>query len=318
MPCGLLNIGQEDEMVERRKPRGGDKGKKSSGDRTAKASVRRTAARRVKKPTRQPARPATTPPQPITVPARGTRIGGRGPRELRPVTIFPAYNRYAEGSALIEMGQTRVLCTASVEDRVPQFLRDTGRGWVTAEYGMLPRSTHTRNTREAARGRIGGRTSEIQRLIGRSLRAIIDLEQLGERTIWIDCDVLQADGGTRTAAITGAFVALCLATDRLVQTVALRELPIREPVAAVSVGIVGGRPLVDLAYEEDSAAEVDMNVVMTGSGRFVEVQGTAEGSTFTGSQMTRMTALAAERIRDLCAIQRRTLAEAGVKLPGRR
>jgi ribonuclease PH len=215
------------------------------------------------------------------------------------------------------MGETRVLCTASVEDRVPQFLRNTGRGWVTAEYGMLPRSTHTREMREAARGRIGGRTSEIQRLIGRSLRAVTDLDKLGERTIWIDCDVLQADGGTRTAAITGGFVALCLAVDRLVRTVELREMPIREPVAAVSTGIVGGRLMVDLAYEEDSEAEVDMNVVMTGGGRFVEVQGTAERMPFTATQMERMAALAAERIRDLCAIQGRTLAEAGVTLPTR-
>jgi ribonuclease PH len=237
---------------------------------------------------------------------------------MRPVNIIPNYSRYAEGSALIELGETRVLCSASVENGVPRFLRDTGRGWVTAEYGMLPRSTHTRSEREVSRGRVGGRTSEIQRLIGRSLRAIIDLDKLGERTIWVDCDVLQADGGTRTASITGGFLALCLAVDRLARSGDIDTNPIREPVAAVSVGIVNGRPVADLCYEEDSAAEVDMNVVMTGSGRFVEVQGTAERNAFTAAQMARMTALAADRIADLCAIQRRILTEAGVTPPFRR
>jgi ribonuclease PH len=215
------------------------------------------------------------------------------------------------------MGDTLVVCSASVEDTVPPFLRGSGRGWVTAEYGMLPRATHTRSAREAARGRIGGRTSEIQRLIGRSLRAVTDFETLGERTVWIDCDVIQADGGTRTAAITGAFVALSLAMDQLRRASVLRENPVEEPVAAVSVGIVNGRVLLDLCYEEDSEAEVDMNVVMTGGGRYVEVQGTAERMPFTGAQMERMMTLAAEGVRELCAIQRRVLGEAGVALPQR-
>lgn len=249
---------------------------------------------------------------------KAPRPDGRNLRDMRPLTITPGYNRYAEGSALVEAGNTRVLCAASVEDKVPRFLRDTGRGWVTAEYGMLPRSTHTRTAREVSRGRIGGRTSEIQRLIGRSLRAVVDMEKLGERTIWIDCDVLQADGGTRTAAITGAFVALSQAVDRLVRSFQLRDNAIREPVAAVSVGIIDGRLMVDLAYEEDSEADVDMNVVMTGSGRFVEVQGTAERMPFTASQMERMMALASERIRDICALQRSVLADVGVVLPGRK
>jgi ribonuclease PH len=253
-------------------------------------------------------------------PARkGIRIDGRRAGELRPVRVTPNYSRYAEGSVLMEMGHTRVLCSASVEDGVPRFLRDTGSGWVTAEYGMLPRATHTRSSREVSRGRVGGRTSEIQRLIGRSLRAIVDLQKLGERTIWIDCDVLQADGGTRTASITGAFIALGLAIDGLLRSKTIKENPLREPVAAISVGIVDGRPAVDLCYEEDSAADVDMNIVMTGSGRFVEVQGTAERNAFTVAQMGRMTQLAADRIADLCKVQRTVLAEAGVILPkGRR
>jgi ribonuclease PH len=243
------------------------------------------------------------------------RPDGRKAGEIRPLRITPDYIRYAEGSALIEAGNTKVVCTASVEDTVPPFLRNTGRGWITAEYGMLPRSTSTRTEREATRGRIGGRTSEIQRLIGRCLRSVVDLEALGERQIRIDCDVLQADGGTRTAAITASFVALALAADRLVRAGLLRETPIRDAVAAVSVGIAGGRPVVDLSYEEDSQAEVDMNVAMTGSGRFVEVQGTAEQAPFTRTQMERMIGLAAAVMRALFAGQREALAAAGVEMP---
>jgi ribonuclease PH len=228
------------------------------------------------------------------------------------VTIAPNYLRHAEGSALITVGVTRVLCAASVEDGVPPFLRGSGRGWVTAEYGMLPRSTHTRSDREAARGRVGGRTHEIQRLIGRSLRAVMDLSALGERTIWIDCDVIEADGGTRTAAITGAWVALALAVKKLEPTEGTVAGPVlRDHVAAVSVGVVDGRLCLDLAYEEDSRAEVDMNVVMTGRGRFVEVQGTAEAKAFTAAQLASMTALAADGIKRLVELQREALRDAG-------
>jgi len=218
--------------------------------------------------------------------------------------------RHAEGSVLIEMGETRVVCTASIEERVPTFLKDTGRGWVTAEYGMLPRSTHTRMEREATRGRIGGRTHEIQRLIGRSLRAVTDLGALGERSVWIDCDVLQADGGTRTASITGAYVALALALRRLLARGLLRSDPLRGAVAAVSTGIVGGVECLDLCYEEDSKAEVDMNFVMTDRGRFVEIQGTAEGAAFTKPQADRMAALAWSGIRRLIERQRAVLRRA--------
>ena len=246
--------------------------------------------------------------------ARASRSGrpdGRRPRELRPVVITPNYLRHAEGSALIAVGLTRVVCAASVEDGVPPFLRGSGRGWVTAEYGMLPRSTHTRSDREATRGRVGGRTHEIQRLIGRSLRAVINLEALGERTIWIDCDVIEADGGTRTAAITGAWVALALAVRTLEATPGALAGPVlRDAVAAVSVGLVDHRLCLDLAYAEDSRAEVDMNVVMTGRGRFVEVQGTAEGKAFTAAQLASMTALAAEGIARLIAIQRDSVRDA--------
>ena len=250
--------------------------------------------------------------------SKSDRPDGRRPRDLRPITITPSYIKYAEGSALIAMGDTKVLCTASVEENVPPFMRNSGRGWVTAEYGMLPRSTNTRNAREAARGRIGGRTSEIQRMIGRVLRSVIDFEALGERTIRIDCDVLQADGGTRTAAITGGLVALAEALNQLVSARILRESPLRELVSAVSVGLVGGRTLLDLCYQEDSTAEVDMNIAMTGSGRFVEIQGTAEHMAFTRGQMDRMVALAAGSMQDLFAAQRAALAEAGVKVPSKR
>jgi ribonuclease PH len=234
----------------------------------------------------------------------GARPDGRRPRQLRPVKILTGVLKHAEGSALIEMGDTRVVCAASVEERVPAFLKDSGRGWVTAEYGMLPRSTHTRMEREAARGRIGGRTHEIQRLIGRSLRAVTDLAALGERSIWIDCDVLQADGGTRTASITGAWVALVLAVKSLERAVQLEKNPIRGAVAAVSAGVVNGVECLDLCYEEDHRAEVDMNFVMTDQGRFVEVQGTAEAAPFSKTQSDRMAALAWSGIRQLIRLQR--------------
>jgi len=227
--------------------------------------------------------------------------------QLREVRIQRAYTRHAEGSVLIEFGDTRVLCTASVDEKVPGFLRDRGQGWVTAEYGMLPRATNTRTDREAARGRQTGRTQEIQRLIGRSLRAVTDLRRLGERTIQIDCDVLQADGGTRTAAITGAFVALHDAATLLMQRGQIAESPMRDFVAAVSVGIFHGVPVLDLDYAEDSTCDTDMNVVMTGSGEFVEVQGTAEGAPFTQSQMDALMSLAQQGIRGLIAKQRAAL-----------
>jgi ribonuclease PH len=208
------------------------------------------------------------------------RSDQRTHNQLRDTTITPNYLMHAEGSVLIQAGNTKVICAASVEDRVPTFLRNTGKGWVTAEYGMLPRATSTRTQREAAQGKVGGRTQEIQRLIGRSLRSVTNLPALGERTIWIDCDVIQADGGTRTASITGAFVALALALERLRERDVIRTIPLADYVAATSVGIVDTEPLLDLAYEDDSRAEVDMNVVKTGDGRFIEVQGTAEALPF--------------------------------------
>lgn len=213
------------------------------------------------------------------------RIDGRCVDQLRPITFTRNFTRYAEGSVLVEFGETKVLCNATIEETVPPFLRGKGQGWVTAEYAMLPRATHTRSPRESTKGKVSGRTHEIQRLIGRSLRAVIDLSLLGERTIQIDCDVLQADGGTRTAAITGAWVALSDALNGLVTRGLIKASPLRDSVAAVSVGLVDGRPLLDLCYDEDSKAEVDMNVVVTGDGRFVEVQGTAEGEPFTGEQL---------------------------------
>jgi len=238
-----------------------------------------------------------------------TRSDGRRPNQLRAVRITPGFIEHAEGSVLIEMGRTKVICTASVEEGVPRFLAGRGRGWVTAEYGMLPRSTDTRSDREAARGKVGGRTMEIQRLIGRSLRSVVDFEALGERTITMDCDVIQADGGTRTAAITGAWVALALATRTMIKHFQCAHDPIRCPVAAVSVGMVGGRPLLDLCYEEDSRADVDMNVVMTGTEEFVEVQGTAEGKTFSRATLDELTELATEGIRQLIAVQRLALGD---------
>ncbi len=237
-----------------------------------------------------------------------TRSDGRAADELRPVKIQTGWVRHPEGSALIEMGDTRVLCTASIEESVPPFLRDSGRGWVTAEYGMLPGSSHPRIGRESARGKVGGRTQEIQRLIGRSLRSIVDTSRLGQRTIWIDCDVLQADGGTRTASITGAYVALALALRSLRAAGKLSDDPLVGSVAAVSVGVVGGTPVLDLCYTEDSTAEVDMNFVVTGDGRFVEVQGTAEGSPFSRDAMGSLTDLALAGITRLTQLQQQTLA----------
>ena len=235
------------------------------------------------------------------------RAGGRKPDELRAVRLTRGYTRHPEGSVLVEFGETRVLCTASVEERVPPFLRDSGRGWVTAEYGMLPRATNTRGEREAARGKQSGRTQEIQRLIGRSLRAVVDGASLGPRTVQVDCDVLQADGGTRTAAITGAFVALHDAVSWLQERKLIVQSPIRDFVAAVSVGIYQGMPVLDLDYAEDSACGTDMNVVMTGAGRFVELQGTAEGEPFSQQELDALVELAARGIRELIAQQKRAL-----------
>jgi ribonuclease PH len=237
------------------------------------------------------------------------RPSGRAPDELRPIKITRHFTRHAEGSVLIEFGDTRVLCTASVEETIPQFLRNTGRGWVTAEYGMLPRATHTRTKREAASGKQGGRTLEIQRLIGRALRAVVDLSALGERTITLDCDVLQADGGTRTAAITGSYVALCDAVNTLIRRGVLRENPIHGQVAAVSVGIWAGIPVLDLDYAEDSEAETDMNVVMNNGGAFIELQGTAEGHAFRREELDELLNLAANGIRLLQAKQLEALAQ---------
>jgi len=236
------------------------------------------------------------------------RTDGRKPRQLRSLTITPGYLKTADGSVLIEVGDTKVICTAKLEERVPQFLRNSGKGWITAEYGMLPGSSQVRIGREASRGKVGGRTHEIQRLVGRSLRAIADLKRLGEKTIWVDCDVIQADGGTRTASITGAYVALREAVAAWLTKGILSEDPIKDSVAAVSVGIIDGKVLLDLSYEEDSRADVDMNFVMTGSGKFVEVQGTAESVPFTTKQMQRMTEIAQEGIRELLKAQKKVLA----------
>src|SRR5574341_455091 len=234
------------------------------------------------------------------------RANDRAPGELRAVLIQRRYTKHAEGSVLVGFGDTRVLCTASVEERVPPFLKDSGRGWVTAEYGMLPRSTNTRTEREAARGKQSGRTQEIQRLIGRALRAVVDLRALGQRTVQIDCDVLQADGGTRTAAITGSFVALSDAVTWLIERKLISQSPIRDHVAAVSVGMANGTPMLDLDYSEDSASGCDLNVVMTGSGRFVEVQGTAEGEPFSRAELDALLALAAKGIAELVQHQKKS------------
>jgi ribonuclease PH len=236
------------------------------------------------------------------------RTAGRAAHALRPVTITRHYTRHAEGSVLVAFGDTKVLCTASVEERVPPHKRGSGEGWVTAEYGMLPRATHTRSDREAAKGKQSGRTQEIQRLIGRSLRSVFDLKALGERTISLDCDVLQADGGTRTAAITGAFVAAHDAVSWLIANGRITATPMRDFVAAISVGIVEGTPLLDLEYVEDAACDTDMNVVMTGSGGFCEVQGTAEGVPFSRAEMDTLLALADQGIRELVLMQKAALA----------
>ena len=237
-----------------------------------------------------------------------TRSGGRGPDQLRPIKITPAFTRYAEGSVLMEVGETRVICTASVDERVPTFLRGQGKGWVTAEYSMLPRATETRTNRETGRNQLSGRTQEIQRLIGRSLRAVIDSRRLGERTIYIDCDVIQADGGTRTASITGAFVALTLALRKLYNDGKLAApLPVSDFVAAVSVGMISGNIALDLDYSEDSRADVDMNIVRTGEGKFIEIQGTAESKPFDQAQMNEMVSLASVGIAQIIEQQRNVL-----------
>ena len=235
------------------------------------------------------------------------RSDNRSPEQLRPVKITPEFISTAEGSVLIEVGNTRVICTASIEEAVPQFLRNTGKGWVSSEYAMLPRSTLTRTPREVSKGRQSGRTHEIQRLIGRSLRAVTDLTKLGERTIWIDCDVIQADGGTRTASITGAFVALGLALEKLFEAGTVPAVPLRDLVAAVSVGIVEGEVLLDLSYEEDSRADVDMNFVMTSSGKMVEVQATAEHRVFDDAQLSKMMAFARQGVQQLIGQQQAIL-----------
>jgi ribonuclease PH len=243
------------------------------------------------------------------------RTDGRRADEMRPLEITTDYLAHAEGSALIELGDTRVLCAATVEDKIPPWMRNQGiaGGWVTAEYSMLPRSTPIRNVRESVRGRLQGRTQEIQRLIGRALRAVVDLEALGERTIWLDCDVIQADGGTRTAAITGAYVALAQAVGGLKGSGRLERLPLKDFVAALSVGIFGGRALLDLTYEEDVGADVDMNVVMTGEGSLVEVQGTAEGATFSRTELDRLIDLAGRGVKKLVRAQKQALK--GLQLP---
>jgi ribonuclease PH len=239
------------------------------------------------------------------------RADGRKNNELRPLRVTPSYIKTADGSVLIEMGDTRVICTAKLEERVPPFLRNSGKGWITAEYGMLPGSSRERIGRESSRGKVGGRTHEIQRLIGRSLRAVAELNSLGERTIWIDCDVIQADGGTRTASITGAYVALVEAARGWLQRGLISVDPIKDSAAAISIGIVDGKMLLDLCYEEDSKADVDMNFVMTGSGKFIEVQGTAESAPFTKRQMERMAEIAQDGIRQLLKAQKKTIAGLG-------
>ena len=236
-----------------------------------------------------------------------TRIDGRSPNQLRPVRITPGFISQAEGSVLIEMGGTRVICTASVEETVPAFLRGSNKGWITSEYAMLPRATNTRTARESSTGKRSGRTHEIQRLIGRSLRTAIDLDKLGERTIWMDCDVIEADGGTRTAAITGAFIAMSLAVGRLVSSGKLKQSPIRSFVAAVSVGVIAGVPMLDLNYREDSTADVDFNLVMTDRDEFVEIQGTAERNPFGPAALHDLLELGRGGIRELIELQRRTL-----------
>jgi ribonuclease PH len=238
------------------------------------------------------------------------RADSRSPGDLRLTRMTPHFQLHPEGSVLIEVGNTRVICAASIEDRVPPFLRGQGKGWVTAEYGMLPRATTTRTQRESSSGKVGGRTQEIQRLIGRSLRSVVAMDKLGERTVWVDCDVIQADGGTRTASITGGFVAMVLALGKLKQAGGINTIPVLDYVAATSVGVFGGVPMLDLAYEEDSRAEVDMNVIKTGDGRFIEVQGTAEGMAFTRSELDDLLALAHKGIAEIVELQVEMTAEA--------
>jgi ribonuclease PH len=245
------------------------------------------------------------------------RSDGRLAEQLRPTRITPNYLIHAEGSVLVEAGKTKVICTASVEDRVPPFRRNTGKGWVTAEYGMLPRATTTRSQREASAGKVGGRTQEIQRLIGRSLRTVTRLEEIGERTITLDCDVIQADGGTRTASITGAFVAMALALEKMREREMIKSIPVSDYVAAISVGIVDGEALLDLAYDDDSRADVDMNIVKTGDGRFIEVQGTAEGAPFERQALDDLMALGDKGIQELVALQR-AIVGGILTLPGAR
>ncbi len=241
------------------------------------------------------------------------RSDGRSPKKLRGIKITKNFLKTAEGSALIELGNTKVICTASIEDKVPQFLKDQNKGWITAEYSMLPRATSTRTLREAVTGRIGGRTHEIQRLIGRVMRTVTDLKALGEKTIWLDCDVIQADGGTRTASITGAFVALMEAVRYAQENKIITKQPIKEYVAAVSVGIVDGKPLLDLCYAEDAQAEVDMNVVMTASGKFIEIQGTAETNPFDRKLLQQLLILAQSGIKKIIAQQKKVLENRGQK-----
>ena len=234
-----------------------------------------------------------------------TRVDNRSAIEIRPTILTPNFLHHAEGSVLIELGLTRIVCAASLEERVPSFLRNSGKGWITSEYGMIPRATSTRTVREAAVGKVGGRTQEIQRLIGRSLRSVTNLEELGERTIWIDCDVIQADGGTRTASITGGFIALVLALERIREKKLIKTIPVQDYVAAISVGVVDGNPMLDLAYEEDSRADVDMNIVKTGGGKFIEVQGTAEGAPFDQDSLNRLLELAETGIQEMISLQRK-------------
>jgi len=237
------------------------------------------------------------------------RLDGRAPEEMRPVRMTRNFLKHPEGSVLIEVGNTKVICTATVEERVPPFMRGQGKGWVTAEYGMLPRATSMRNQRESTKGRPGGRTMEIQRLVGRALRSVVDLERLGERTIWLDCDVIQADGGTRTASITGAYVAMVDALAHLMQQQAITQWPVRDFLAAVSVGVVDEIVMLDLVYDEDSRATVDMNVVMTGTGKYVEIQGTGEAAPFTPQQLEQMLRYAAAGIEQIIRVQKEAVAE---------
>jgi ribonuclease PH len=242
------------------------------------------------------------------------RVDGRQPNQIRPVNIIPNYNRYAEGSVLIEFGHTRVICTATVDDKVPPFMKGQGKGWINAEYAMIPRATQVRNQRESVKGRLGGRTMEIQRLIGRALRSVVDLQALGERTIMLDCDVVQADGGTRTTSITGAFVAMAIAIHKLSEQHSLQRFPITDYLASVSVGVIQDQVLLDLNYEEDSKAKVDMNVVMTGGGKFVEIQGTGEESPFSRQELNEMLAAAEQGINELIAVQKQALGSVGSRI----